>query len=515
MVNVTELFPQVSLRDLVFIVCKRKWSIAVVILLVLLGAGIWLFIIRDEGYTTTAKILVRLGQEQATPATVLGSPPPVLGERSQDVNSEVDVLQSTELVAQVVDELHLDVPAPPKPLPERFFARVRYRAKAFVRRVKDLIDETLINVGLRERLTPREKAIYLLSQGLNVRPQQDSNIVVATLTVPFREHSSVILNTLLEKYLTFRLGLYQDDTVGFFKQQVDKTSADLRAAEDDLQRFEDKADISKLERQEDLLLGDISEVKTKLKDDERTYRDAASKVTRLDQELRSNDPNFGALGEFDRDSYPQAVLRQLTELQRERERLRMTEYDSSDRIRNNRDQFNALAGLLSANLRSVLAEKKAVFDHRQQQLAALEAQLGELHDKATSLDDRKRRVKVLEDNYFFYRKKLEETSAQQILERRRIGNVAIVEHASDPLLPSGMRKTTLLGLSFAGALFAALLWVSLVEFFDHAVYTPEALQGCLNAPVIAVVPRDKRHSMIAFDRGRPESQRVLGAYAGR
>lgn len=511
---ITEIFPQVSLRDLVFIVCKRKWSIALVVLLVLLGAGVWLFIIRDDAYTTTAKVLVRIGQEQATPATVLGTPAPVLGQRSQDVNSEVDILQSTELLAQVVDELHLDIPSPPKPPPAGLLARMRYHLKAFAHDVKEWLNEWMIRIGLRERLTPREKAIYLLSQGLVVNPQRDSNIVVATLTVPFRQHSSIILNTLLEHYLTFRLGLYQDDSVKFFQQQVAKAEADLRRAEDDLQHFENSGDISRLDRQEDLLLTDISEIESKMKDDERAYREAASKVSRLEQELQSKDPNLAVVGEFDRDSYPQAVLRQLTELQRERERLRMTELDNSEHIRNNRDQFNTLAGLLAANLRSVLAEKKAVYDHRKEQLAALDAQLQGLHGKATSLDDRKRHVRVMEDDYLFYRKKFEETSAQQILEQKRIGNVAIVEHATDPLLPTGMRKTTLLGLSFAGAIFAALLWVSLAEFFDHGVYTPEALQEYLKAPVIAVVPRDRRHDIAAAARSQSERRRSLEAYAG-
>ncbi len=111
-----------SLRDLLAVLFKRKWSILTVLLVALTGSMTYLFLIRDDAYTAVAKILVRVGPEQAPSATVIGQPPNVVSYRETDVNSEIDILTSTDLVAQLVDELHLDV-IQPKPVPMASFPR--------------------------------------------------------------------------------------------------------------------------------------------------------------------------------------------------------------------------------------------------------------------------------------------------------------------------------------------------------------------------------------------------------
>src|SRR5688572_20894917 len=96
----------VSSRDLLNVLLKRKWSVTLVFLTGVLASVVWLWVIRDDTYALTAKVLVRLGYEQAPSNTILSDRPlNVVSYRAQDVNSEIDILQNTELLGHVVDRL--------------------------------------------------------------------------------------------------------------------------------------------------------------------------------------------------------------------------------------------------------------------------------------------------------------------------------------------------------------------------------------------------------------------------
>jgi uncharacterized protein involved in exopolysaccharide biosynthesis len=127
---------------------KRKWSILVVMVVALFSSLFYLLIIRDDAYTAVAKILIRVGPEQAPATTVIGQLPSVISYRNQDVNSEIDILTSTNLVGQLVDELHLDV-VQPKPVPDGLFRKIKYYSKRFVNDVKELINNERSRLGDR------------------------------------------------------------------------------------------------------------------------------------------------------------------------------------------------------------------------------------------------------------------------------------------------------------------------------------------------------------------------------
>jgi len=482
------LFPQTSLRDLISVVCKRLWGIVTIVVVALMCSLVYVMVIKEDAYETSAKILVKLGQEQAPPATMMGLPM-VVGYRNQEVNTEIDILQSTELIAQVVDHLRLDKPGPPIPPPPGIIPRIRYEVKRLTRGAKDLADEVLIRAGLRTRIGDREFAILMLQRGLAVAAQRDSNVVHIKMIVPFREGSSVVLNTLLERYLKFRATLYDDQAaVPFFQTESDATGRDLIEAENELQRFETKSDITSLDKQKEVLLGQIAAAQTAHASAKLAFDDAASKVERLTKATASGDANFAALGAFEQDSFLQKLLLKMSELQTEREKLRLTDLDETPRIRNNRDQFAMLQGMVSVNLTAVRDEKAQELQSRSGDFNALRARLASLHEQEAEWKGLKRRAGVLEDRYVSYRKKLAESTATANLSTRRAGNVAIVERAMDPIQPVGMRKLTMLQLSAAAGLFLALLWVTIAEFFDHGVYGADALERHMGVPVIATIP---------------------------
>ncbi len=503
--------PQISLRDLAYVLFRRKWSFLFVLGATLVGAVIWLWVIRDDLYATRALVLVKLGQEQAMPATVVSAPATTVAYRSAELNSEISIFQSAEIIAHVVDKYGLDKPKPPAPVPTKLIARLRYEAKALYQGFNDWKDEFLIKIGLREKLSPREKTIGKLQEALSVSAQHDSNIFIAQLKLPQRVGSSLVLEAILDDYLSFRQKMYDQEGKSVFGNEVASKEAELRKTELALQNYEKDSDIATLQKQQEVLVEQSAKARAVLKDADVSYREAQSKVHTLEAELNKPDPNFGALGDFERDSFPQAILRQLADLQKDREKLRMTDLDTSERVINNRKQFHALGAMLAANLRSSMNEKQSEYELRKSELDSLDSQLAQLHGREMEWSELKRKSSEAEGIYTFYRRKLEESSAADALERNRVSNIAVIEHPMDPLAPDGMHKTTLLSITLGFGVLAALAWISIAEFFDHRVYTIDQLAQHLRAPVLAVVERGDPWRLISVTDQPGDAART---YAG-
>ena len=483
-----DIIPQVTLRDLLLILWRRKWSIMTIVTVTILCAVGYLWFIRDDVYAVGARILVKLGREQAPPTTVVGASPLVVGYRTTEVNSEIEIFQSAQLIAGVVDRLGLDKPGQPAPVPRGLMARAKFEVKAVMKRVTDWKDEMLITLGLRERLSQRERVIAQLQQSLTVKAAKDSNVFVTNLGVPFRRGGSIVLNALIDDYLTFRRTLYQTQEADFFGGETSRASVELQRVEGELQEFEKNFNIRSFDKQKDLLLDQIARAEAAQKDQEIYLQDVSDKVRRLEAELRKPDPNFGAVGDFSRESLQHNLLTQLSDLEREREKLRLTELDTGDKIQNNRQQAKVLQEILAANLRSVLSGLQRTHSLQSQTIAKFRAELEGLHAQQMKWTDLKRGVTDLESRYLFNRKKLEEAASFASMDRRNLGNVVVIERPTDPLQPIGMRKTTMLGIALGIALFAALAWVALAEYFDHRVYSAQELERLVQVPVFAAIP---------------------------
>jgi uncharacterized protein involved in exopolysaccharide biosynthesis len=485
---------QSSLRDLALVFFKRKWSVTAVFATAMLSALVYIFVIRDDVYRTQAKVLVRLGYEQSPSATAVGERSMIVSQRYEDVNTEVELLQNHDVIAELVDKYRLDQPSPPK-VPDGFVARARYHLKRVARGIKESFAEVLIKVGLRERLTPREKAIFALKQGLVVVPQKDSHVLVASLAFPTREYAGELLNALLDIYQQHRLKAFEDSSaVNFFLAQVQDSRTKLAAAEAALKKFESEGNIYNIEEQKKTLIGQLAAA-------EGAARDAALRLQEAEEQLAqvSGELNFGnapaLAGDFDQNSVLGALSKDLAQLKQERAKLRLIEPENSPRLANNGLQYRTVLEIMSSNLQAICTERESVIASRRRDLEDYRNQLAVLHARQARWQELVREVKVLDENYYFNEKKLQEAQARAALERSNVGNVVVVERASDPLAPSGLRKTTLLGVVLALSAFAAVAWVSLLEFFDHRVYSADHLQRQIGKPVLATIPIFKQAAM--------------------
>jgi uncharacterized protein involved in exopolysaccharide biosynthesis len=366
-------------------------------------------------------------------------------------------------------------------------ARIRYQVKKVYNDVKDAVDELMIRYGLKERMSRRQVLLYSLSRALNVHGQKDSNIFAAELTMPYKGETAILLNQLIKFYLIKRMAVYKTTGADYFREREKATGQELGDTEQQLQQFEMVGTVSVLGRQQEQILGQIGEAETAVLDARVKHEEASLKLRHLNEELNKPEANFGRLGEFPVDSFPQNLLRQIADLDRERERLRMTELDTGEKIHNNRSQAKALVALLSANLHSAEMERRNTLETRQLALLSLKERLGSIRNRQTEVETLSRKARENQEIHLFYRKKLEESLATQAADQQRAGNVSVVQWATEPIVPAGMRKMNLMVITLVAAIFLALAWVTIAEFFDDSLYTAEGIRRRLpDARITAV-----------------------------
>lgn len=478
----------VSLRDLFIVLFKWQWTILLVLSTVAAMTLIWLVLFKAPAYQVTAKLLVKLGNEQATPTTLVGKQLSSLGYRSYDVNSEVEILSSPFILGQLVDHFGMDR-TEADAVPDKLLPRLRYWLRQIKGQVSESINEFLIQVGFRERLSPREQAIFNLEQGLSVTPMHESYVIVVSLALPVRVGASQVLNKLIEIYLDRRREIFDDKAaVDFFRDQATGLEHSIAAAEANLQTLEAEAGIASIDTQKEVLLEHIALARRDYEATRVDLTDINAKLQRFRLQMQSEQPDFAVVGGFTQGVFSENMMLQLSDLMREAQRLRAEEGSGTKSSKTIRRQISLLAAQLLTNLEAISQDRQATFNQRKQALSSLEDALRSIKAREAEWHDIKRELAILESTYAVQRDKLNEASIRAKLLEQQAGNVVLIQPAVDPLLPAGMRKATLFVLIMIITLFGLFSWIVVAEFFDHRFYTSDSLEAVLGVPVIGVVP---------------------------
>jgi uncharacterized protein involved in exopolysaccharide biosynthesis len=146
-------------------------------------------------------------------------------------------------------------------------------------------------------------------------------------------------------------------------------------------------------------------------------------------------------------------------------------------------------------LRQDLAKTKADLATQQASAASLAQSMHDMQMQTVSLDqkaikqqDLLREAKANEDNYLLYLAKREQELSSDAMDRSRVANVSLAVPPVVPVLPAHSPF-----LVFAiGLILSVLISLSaafVAEYFDPSFQTPAEVNGLLQVPVLASIPR--------------------------
>lgn len=537
--------PSPTLRDVLAIAFRHRWVMALSFIGILSGS-ILIAALEPNRYDATMKILVKRDRVDpvVTPeASVTPQSTPVTEE---ELNSEVELIRSHELLERVVLACNLAKPrhyvsfVVLNDIPTEFS---RSREEQFVLAADRLSPP-------RRSTIPTEPAWPAVQVGASTHalvraPDQDARIGAAILALDKKLRVDVVKKTnliavgyegrdpqLAARVLTTLASLYLEKHVAvhrppgaydFFQQETQRYRQRLTEDETRLIDFNQRAEVTSPLLEKETTLQKLADFQVTLRETQtavaetqqriRTLQaEAASTPIRVVTQVRNTDDgallsqirsNLLALeqkrtellGKFEH-GY-RSVQEVEAEIAQARAALASAEKSQIHEETTDRDLTRQWITEELAKARTDLAGLQA-----RAQATALTVQM--YRDTAHSLEQKEivqadlvRNIKAAEESYLLSMRKEEEARISDALDRGRILNVTIAEAPTPPLLPANHRfRIGLLG--FLLAALTSVLLAFAAERLDSTFRTPDELRSILDLPVLAAIPQPAKNGVRSY-----------------
>jgi len=473
----------------------RHWRPIVATFCTIIFSATLYVVLTPRTYEAETKILVK--RERADPVvTPENNAAPTLaqavGVSEEDVNSEVELLQSRDLLEQVVIASRLDR----QPI-------------TFVGRIVDSFSSTRDAEMLR---VPR--AVHRLEKKLKVSAIGMTNLVKITYESPDPRLAADVLQTLVQYYLAKHLEVHRPSgTFVFFQGEAAHYWDGLQLAERNLANFNRTQNTVSAQIEKNAVEQKVADFEASLRQIRTTIAatearihilttQMASTPNRLTTQIRTNSLLLEQLkstllnlelkrtdmaGKYAASYLP---LRDLDEQIREtraaiaKEEALPLHDDTTDQNPTYQWMDDELAkaktDLVSLNKQEIAID---------QQIRAYRSELLALDAKDLQQQELLRAAKVQETNYLLYQNKREEARISDALDQKRIVNVAVAEAATIPALPSDLGPLLTLAIAFCMAVIASVSVASVAERFSRSLPQPDDIRRILDLPVLASFPK--------------------------
>ena len=475
----------------------RQRRVIVAAFLALFGAVVLITWCLPTQYESEAEILVK--RERTDPVVSPGNPQQPSGQpdlTEQDVNSEVEILRSQDLLAKVAVDSGLNY--------KIHESRLRLFAVAY-----GLMRDKAPALG-QDPATVR--AVTQLANNLTIDPLKKTKLIKISYRSNDPRLSAAVLRSLVRLYIEKHLELHRvPGAFDFFQAQTELYRKQLFDAEKQIAEFGASKGVVAPQLEKEVVVRKLNEFQGEMAETRAAIAATEKRIAELEK-LQARTPArlTAQVRTSDNPMLLQQMRSTLLTLELKRTEL-LNRYDEAyplvkeveAQVSQARD---ALAKAESSPLReettdrdtthewltSELAKGRADLISLQAKLAAMSQtvvgynqQAQQLNGTEIAAQDLVRTAKAAEDNYVLYSRKQEEARISEELDQKRILNVSVAEEPTLPAAPVSPNWPLSLLL---GGLFAALASIALalaLDYTDTSFRTPDDVETVLNIPVLA------------------------------
>ncbi|VUX56373.1 protein of unknown function [uncultured Woeseiaceae bacterium] len=424
------------------------------------------------------------------------------GVQKEEVNSYINLLMSTSLIAETVDAVGVEKFKFEAKRPETLVQAIKYFVKAAVRGVKQLVRETTIMLGLKKELTDRALAIKLVQRSLSVNRERDSNVISMSLRLPDGELARhVDLRRNIDVALVFeaQTETYHDQLVAL-QLEMAQVRADWRINSVPEQRTAMIARLQGLKAARNLRIRDI----TRLTSEEVAIREQLELLPDkvVNTEVYEVNPSVIRIRE------------RIVGLEIQRVAVANTYEEESEQVRRIDREIGELRNLLAAQAAEFRGESTYGPHHRREKLlsdladlrieiaglhAAMERDaqfISELNADLLNLSEGEAKLvmmdldwQVLQQKYLANATRREEASIEEAMNMNRVANIAILSPPMVSAEPVSPNRLLLFAVGIGFGLFIALIFTFLREWGRGVVYEESdvyALDGLYPLGVVSI-----------------------------
>jgi succinoglycan biosynthesis transport protein ExoP len=459
-------------------------------------------LIATPKYESNAALLVKFAPPQSSRADA----PPSVGiaaqqlERKEIVNSQIGMMQSRDLLAEVLKGLTI----------------------AAVYPSLSSIDDD------KHRMAA---AVDRLDRDLDVVPQKDSNIIQLTLRHADPQVSAAMLRSLIDRFIARQSSIYQGGQLPFMQGQLDQARLHLEASRRAVQSFKAATGINSPDEERTLLLRQEADARESLTQAISKQQEAQGRYLRLEEMLKGMPSQIKLSDENDRFKAVDDARQRLDDL-RARQKQMAVNYRADSSTMQSLSQEIAFASqqLTAASRQSAARVRTGANPVRQQaemdlmvaagdqsgataSRASYEAELNRIHERlgalesdAAHLDSLELQQQVDEENFRNYLQAVNDARVTDDLNRQRIGSIVVIQSPTIPVQPAKPRIPLILAAGLLLGLAAAVAVTLLSEMSDESFSTADQIEAILGLPVLGTFtlrPRAPHPAVPAYARILP------------
>jgi polysaccharide biosynthesis transport protein len=474
----------IGLHDILFMLFRHKWKILVLTVAGLLAAAIFYFVV-PPAYESEGKLLVRYVMERSAVDGLdsqIKTPTP---ENHTLINSEVEILTSTDLIRQVAEAIGVSR-FEPGPVSE----------------------ETT------------QKAIEAINRQLEVSVVKDTNII----SVAFRSSDPTlpmpVVQELVKRYFDKHLAVHRSTGAFDFvrketanlKQQLAQTEAELKEVKESagiISLTEAKTDmateIGKTEQDLDSAVADLAAQQARVKDLEKSLALPAAQANRAPgqpvtgdvlEQYKSLVARLAGLQKAENDlllkytpenPMVKAKAAQLTDLEKQRSELEKT-YPALVDTAAAASVTGGAAQPNFASERAILAGLESKVTALKSRTSTLEARAKVISEAAPKIAELERKEQVEETNYRASEASLEKAQIDETLDPSRMPNISIVQAPTPAARVKRNVEKVVMGIAGGGVAIGLGIMLLIELILDQSVKRSVELEKRLQVPLLLTIP---------------------------
>lgn len=480
-----------QLFEILHVVFKR-WRLIAGLFAVVALSGLLAVLSRGPQYSASGKVMITSDRADAMIQPTEADSLAMLKLNEAIVNSEVHVVQSRELLEQVVRGLALA------------------RAGGNVINIANAADD-------REAIS--ERAIRIRNR-LKVTPIRNSNVIQISFGSGDPSQAAQVVNRIIDEYLAYHAIVHsQQGLSGFYEEQSAILMQNLRRAEDSLGEYAQREGIVSPEVEIQSALKGITAMEAELRERSANIAGTEEALRVVREQLAAQPETVKRIQNLEVNPVVRQLREQVTERQVDRIAL-LQKYTENDRhVRDNQTEIDMLEAKLArvANHEpmSVSGETYAanpVYEARLTALLDLEGKLRENRARKLAVEEdlarsRRQLVSLKERAMEFqrldqevarqrqvvdlYTKRGQEAQLEDAMDQRKLVNVAVVERPGLPLDRTDDRKVPLM-LAIISGLAVSLGGAFGLEYLNRTLRFERDVERYLGLPVLGTVADAKK-----------------------
>ncbi len=480
-----------QLFEILHVVFKR-WRMIAGLFVVVALSGLLAVLARGPQFLAAGKVMITTERADTTIQPTEVDSLALLKLNEAVVNSEVHLIQSRELLEQVVRGLALA------------------RAGGNVVNIASAVDD-------REAIAAR---VMRISTRLKVTPIRGSNVIEIGFASGDPSEAAQLVNRMIDEYLAYHAIVHsQQGLSGFYEEQSTLLMQNLRRAEESLSDYALHEGIVSPVAEIQAAITTVGSLESELRSRNATIVGTEEKLRVVRDQLAAQPEVIKREQQLEVNPVLRQLREQLVDRQVDQVAL-LRKYTESDRhVRDNQTEINELSEKVNrasaGEAMSVASETfgaNPLFEARLQALLELEAELRENRARKISLEEdlaRQRRELVtlkrraLEFDHLdqevqrhraavdLYTRRQQEAVIQDAMDQRKLVNVAVVGRPGLPLPRTDNAKVPLM-LAIISGLAVSLGGAFGFEYLNRTLRFEREVERYLGLPVLGTVVEVKK-----------------------